>query len=232
MNKFSPKTNVSTKIRQAHRIISEEGPVWFLRRLYGYLIYHLSGKWHFVYFELPLEQEISSFQLKEPITVRIATPEDLASIKSELFPLLEGDLSNDKRYFDLMDQPATKCFLAERDGKLIHYSWVFLEALNSPLMNVPFNKSKLRSGDAYIGPIFTSPAVRGFIYLQVLSTILHYLKDNSGGERALLLVDGRRRSAVSFYKRLGFTEIVGAQPTGILPYLWQRLTRDSKVSRQ
>lgn len=231
MSKFYPKSNVSRKLGQIQRIISEEGPVSFLRRFYGYLIYHLSGKWRFVYFEWPLEQEISSFQLKDPITVTIATLEDLDRIKAEIFPLLVGDLSYDRRYFELISHPNIRCFLAERDNKLVHYSWVFLEAFNSPIMDVPFNKSKLKYGDAYIGPIFTSPAARGFIYLQVLSTILHYLKNNAGAQRVLILMDGRRRSAVSFYKRLGFTEIINAQPAGILSFLWQRLTRNSKVSR-
>lgn len=220
------------KFREAKRLLAAEGITSSLRAVQGYFVYHLVSKWHFVYLEFALEQPVLSFKGGEGITVRIASTEDLSRIKSEIFPLLDGDLSYDRRYFDLMGHPKVKCFLAERDGKLVHYSWVFLEALNSPIMDVPFNKSKLKSGDTYIGPIFTSPAVRGFIYLQVLSTVLHYLKENSGAKRALVLVDGRRRSAVSFYKRLGFTEIADAQPPGILSFFWQRLIPNSKGSRE
>ena len=129
------------------------------------------------------------------------------------------------RYFESIDQPKAKCFLAETAGKLVHYSWVFLDAFDSPIMNTPFKKSKLRSGDAYIGPVFTSPAVRGFIYLQVLPDILHYLKENSVARRVVLLVDGRNPAALSFYKRIGFKEIVDAQPNSLFSFLWQRLSR-------
>jgi ribosomal protein S18 acetylase RimI-like enzyme len=58
-----------------------------------------------------------------------------------------------------------------------------------------------------------------------LPDILGYLKENSGAKRALLLVDGRNPAAVSFYKRLGFKEIVNAQPKNIYSFLWRRLSR-------
>ena len=105
------------------------------------------------------------------------------------------------------------------------WSWVFTDTFNSPIMDTPFDKSKLRTGDSYIGPVFTSPAVRGFVYLHVLPAILSYLKESSGVKRALLLVDGRNSAAVSFYKRAGFKEIVGAQPKTIISSLWRGLGR-------
>lgn len=223
MGKFNIKGTFSARIKEATRIISHEGLTRFLQVIFAYIIYHLNSKWHFVYIEFPLQQPIFSFTVKEPLLVRIATPDDMDRIKSEIFPVLEGDLSYDKRYFRLLDQPDIKCFLAEKDGKLVHYSWVFMDASSSLLMDVPFDKRKLRQGDAFIGPVFTTPNARGLVYLHVLSVILHYLQSNEYARRALGFVDGRNPAAVSFFKRLGFTEIVDAQRRSMYSFLWHTL---------
>jgi ribosomal protein S18 acetylase RimI-like enzyme len=225
MNKVLIKSTFSQRISKAKRILAEEGLINFSQAILSNIAYHLSNKWRFVYFEISLEHEGFSFNGNETITVRIATLDDLGRIKAEIFPLLDAELSYDVRYFESLSQPTIKCFLAEAGGKLVHYSWVFTDAFSSPLMDTPFDKSKLTTADAYIGPIFTSPAARGFIYLHVLPDILGYLKENSGAKRALLLVDGRNPAAVSFYKRLGFKEIVNAQPKNIFSFLWRGLSR-------
>lgn len=217
------KSNLSNKVREAKRIISNEGIRPFLRAASRYVIYHLSIKWRFVYFEFMLKQQILSFELKEPMTVRIATSDDMDRIQSELFPVLYDDLAYDRRYFELIGQEDVKCFLAEFNSTFIHYSWVFLDVFKSPLMDIPFDKRKLRKDDALIGPVFTNPSVRGMlIYPYVLVTILRYLKENDYATRAIVFFQGRTAAAVSFYKRLGFREIVNAQPPSILSYLLQR----------
>jgi GNAT superfamily N-acetyltransferase len=215
---------VSNKFGEATRLLTEAGITSLLRAIQGYFVYHLVSKWHFVYLEFALEQPLLSLQGGEGITVRIASTDDLARIQSDIFPLLEGHLSYDKRYFRLLDQPNIKCFLAEKDNKVIHYGWLFMDAIDSPLMDVPFDKTKLQKGNAYIGPFFTSPNVRrGGISLHVHLMILHYLKDNTDVRRLLVLVQGKNPSAVSFYKRLGFKEIIDAQPKSVFSFLWRRL---------
>jgi ribosomal protein S18 acetylase RimI-like enzyme len=207
MSEFSVKSESSTKLKEAAQIIYKEGFVRFFNKTQDYLVYHLIDKWHFVYLEFSLEQRITSFQINPPMTVKVATFEDLDRIKSEIFPSLKGELNYEKRYFDFLGQEGIMCFLAEKDGKLVHFSWVFLDAFKSPMMDVPFDKSMLKKGDAYIGPIFTNRAARGLVYLQVLSKILLYLKENGYANRVVLFVEGRNSSAVSFYKRLGFREM-------------------------
>jgi GNAT superfamily N-acetyltransferase len=223
MGDFTIRSAFSEKLTEIRRLISQGGFITLLQLIFAYVVYHLSGKWHFIYFEFSFQQPIPSFILKESISVRIAAPNDMGQIRSEIFPLLQVSLSNDKRYFHSVGQPNIKCFLAEKDETLVHYSWVFMDVFNSLLMEVPFDKNKLRQGDAFIGPVFTSPSARGLVYLHVLSVILDYLQVNNYANRVLLFVDGRNAAAVSFYTRLGFKEIIDAQPTSIFSFCWRRL---------
>ena len=225
MSKIREKREVPEKLKRLMGIFSQGGFSSVFRTIVGYAAYHLSNKWRFVYFEYQLEQETFSFKGDKTITVRVATLDDLERIKAEIFPLLDAELAYDIRYFESLSLPKIKCFVAETGGKLVHYSWVFTDAFSSPLMDTPFDKSKLTTDDAYIGPIFTSPGARGFIYMHVLPDILSYLKENSRAKRALLLVDGRNPAAVSFNKRLGYKEIVNAQPKNIFAFLWRGLNR-------
>lgn len=219
------KGDLTAKVREAGRVLREKGLVGFYLAIREYLIYHLIGKWSFVYLEFMLDQPIVSFVVRDSISVRIATPEDQDRIESDIFPLLEGPLAYEKKYFRLLGDPDVRCFLAESDRKLVHYSWVFLDAFQSPIVEPPFDRSQLRAKDAYVGPIFTSPACRGFVYLQVLSEILRFLRNEVSCERALVLVQGKNPSAVSFYKRMGFKEISGGQPRNIFSYIEKRTKR-------
>lgn len=225
MNKFSIQSSVSKKLREIRRIIGESGVIGLPQAIYRHVQYHLISKWQFVYLEFPLDQEIFSFdKMKDPVVVRIAARRDLDKIEADVFPLLEGEFSYDRRYFQLIGQPRIKCFLAERHGRVVHYSWVFMDAFNSLLTHVPFDKTKLKEGDSFIGPVFTSPAFRGLlIYPYVLSTILHYLKSNNHAKRVIVFVQGSHPSAVDFYKRLGFREMIAAQPRSIFSVVADRL---------
>lgn len=213
---------LARKLKAGWKIIAEGGWIVFFRSVKDSIVYHLRSKWHFVYLEFSLEKTIFSFALKEPISVRVASREDYERIQSDIFPFLRGALAYDRKYLELLGEPKIKCFVAEKDGKLVHYSWVFEDVFDSPIIKVPFDHKKLKGGDAYIGPIFTNPDVRGFIYLQVCSTILHYLKENNCASRVIVLVEGGNPSAVTFYQRFGFREIANAQPAGIFSYLWER----------
>jgi ribosomal protein S18 acetylase RimI-like enzyme len=208
VRELSVKSSLAEKLRCAKAILADKGLINFCQAIYGYIVYHLSTKWHFVYYELPLEQKIFSLKTKEPITVKIATFEDLERIKADIFPDLVGGMESDKRYFKFIGHPGIQCFLAEREGKLIYYAWVFMDAFDSLIMEVPFDKTKLRAGDAFIGSVFTAPAVRGMsVHPCVLSTILDYLRANGCARRVLFFVDGKNTSAQAFYERLGFKEI-------------------------
>ena len=219
---LSIKRGFPEKLREAKRILAQKGLPGLCYALRSHLVYHLRSKWSFVYLEFPLDQKISSFRTKEAVTVRIATEGDLDKIRADIFPSLKGELGYEKIYFQLLNQPGVKCFLGECKNKFVHYSWVFLDAFQSPIVEVPFDRNQLRAKDAYVGPIFTSPEYRGFVYLEVLSAILRFLRDEASCERVLVLVQGENPSAVSFYKRMGFKEISDAQPRNIFSYIEKR----------
>ena len=228
MGELSVRNGFSRASGEIRRIAKEKGLDGLCRAIRNYILYHLRDKWRFVYFEFPLDKPLVSFQKKEAAKVKVATPEDIDRIESEIFPNLVADLEYDKRYFRLIGQQGVKCFLAEKNGKLIHYSWLFLNAFESPIMEVPFNKRQLRRGDVFIGPVFTDPTARGiWIYPYVLSCIVRYLQENDCGRRVLLFVDGKNEAARPFYKRLGFKEI-DVQPESSFGHVVTMLMNSSK----
>ena len=225
MSELSVKSSFSQRIKAARRILADEGLSNLCQAVFSNLAFHLSSKWRFVYFAYSLEEQTPSFKSEGPISVRIATSDDMERIESEIFPALAAEMQYEKRYFRLIGEPKIRCFLAEHDGKLVHYSWVFLDASRSLLAEVPFDQKKLTSEDAFIGPVFTNQSARGLVYFHVLSVILDYLKNNTSGKRAIVFFDGRNPAAVSFYKRLGFKEILNSQPKNIFSFLWRELSR-------
>lgn len=208
MGQFSSGPSLSQRFALIRRRLADEGLAGTVTLFTRFATNHLIDKWRFAYFEFLLSAKPPVFASQAGVAVQIATPADRPRIEAELFPTLAGDLAYDRRYFEALGQDDdVKCFLAESGGKIIHYSWVFLDATNSPLLRVPFNRAALRAGDAYIGPVFTSPSARGLVYLQVLSEILRFLHEGGRVQRLLLMVDGRRPAAVAFYRRLGFRQI-------------------------
>ena len=207
------------KICKAARLLLQGGPAGLGRKLREHYNYHVDSKWHFVYLQFPLSNEFSRIPASSAVSVRIAQPADMPKITDELFPVMTGEQTEETKYFDLVGHPDVRCFMAEKEGRLVHYSWVFLDAGSSPLMDTPFDGRLVCSGDAYIGPIFTAPEARGFIYPQVLSNIVRFLKEDPAVRRIVVLVQGKNPAAVSFYKRIGFFEIPDAQRRP----LWSRL---------
>lgn len=199
------------KAVKAGRLLVQHGPAGLLRKLREHFAYHLDSKWHFVYLHFELDKEFSRIPESSALAVRVAEAADCARIEAELYPEMRGEQAEETKYFGLVGDPGVRCFIGDRDGRLVHYSWVFLDAGASPIVDTPFNRQHLQPGDVYIGPIFTVPGARGFIYPQVLATIVRYLKSQPGARRIVVLVQGKNPAAVSFYKRLGFIEIVDAQ---------------------
>lgn len=204
------------------RLLLEQGPTAFKDRIRQSLTYHLDNKWHFVYLQFELRDHFTGIPMSDSLAIRIAGMEDIEQIRVQLFPEMKGEQVHEKKYFDRLNRRDVRCFIAERDGKLVHYSWVFLDAGASPLAAVPFDRRKLRPGDVYIGPVFTAPGARGFIYPQVLAEIIRHLKSDPSAARLLLLVYGRNPPAVSFYKRLGFLEIDNPEPRRVWSALRKR----------
>jgi ribosomal protein S18 acetylase RimI-like enzyme len=201
------RTNLMQKATAGVRTLFQQGPAGLARKIREYSAYHLDAKWSFVYLAYDLSQPFMRMPMDPAVTVRTATTADRPRIDAELFPIMVGEQEYEKRYFGLLGDPGVLCYLAERDGLLNHYSWVFLDAAASPIVDTPFDATLLRPGDVYIGPVFTSPAARGFIYPQVLATIVRDLTTTPAAKRIVVLVQGRNAAAVSYYKRLRFIEL-------------------------
>ena len=192
-------------VKKVVKKLSDEGPAGLARAARTFATYHFRDKWQFVYLHFSLSDPIYSLT-DSSLVVRRATIADRDTIETDIFPYLTGAESGDREYFDYLGATDPQCFLAESEGELVHYSWVFADAFRSPMTRVPIKQSQLQEGDGYIGPVFTRPVARGMVYLHVLPEILHYLK-NINLKRVWVLVDGRNPSAASFYKRIGFTQL-------------------------
>lgn len=188
-----------------------------LRGIGRHFKYHLKDKWRFVYLEFTFDRPIQPLT-DSSLLIRRIGPSDLEQVRRDLLPHLTGEQSYDTRYFETMGEKGSTCFVVEREGRLIHYSWVFTDIFRSPITKVPFDLSKLRSNDSYIGPVFTVPGSRGMTYLYVLPVILEHLVE-IGVKRALVLVDQNNAAAKSFYLKFGFKLITDTQTIGAVSFV-------------
>lgn len=190
-----------------------------LRTLLDYVAYHARDKWEFTYIEFPLDARLTEFPRPEGLEVHIATREDAARLEAEVLGHREGSEANERRYLPRIGTSDLCCFVGERDGRIVHYSWVFLNAATSPLFEVPFDRAHIEAGDVYVGPVFTDSTARGFIYPYVLAQIVAHLRSLGTPRRVIVLVRGGRDSAVNFYRKIGFTVMRGV--TRPRPWLWR-----------
>jgi len=203
------KSEISTFLKMS----TENGISWAFFSITAYFRHHLIEKWKFVYFELDLG--LTSFSLPESdssLKIREATLKDIEKIKLDLYPHMSEKQDYDKRYIEQIGTNKCTCFIAEFDKKLIHYFMVFESAINSPLMQSPFDKNKLFKCDAYIGNAFTVKGTRGHsVTTYVLLKIIKYLQKDKNISRAILLVHKDTPGAVGFFSRLGFKVIKNAE---------------------
>lgn len=180
-----------------------------LKSLLAYATYHARDKWEFSYIEFPLDGRLAEFPRPEGLDVRVATRADATRLEHEVLGHREGSDAVERRYLPRIGTDDVWCVIGERQGQIVHYSWVFLDATTSPLFEVPFDRAHARPGDVYIGPVFTDSTARGFIYPYVLAKIVTDLRARSGTKRIIVLVRGGRDSAVNFYRKIGFTVMTG-----------------------
>ena len=179
-----------------------------------YIRYNLVDKWRFIYFEIDLTIPPFSLPKKdESIFIRRAETKDYTKIKNDLYPYMEHKQEFDKKYLDQISETGINCFIAEVDNKIIHYFMVFNSAIESPLVQTPFDKKMLTQDDAYLGNAFTIPSARGrWITPHVILNIIKYLQNETNATRALLLVHEHTPGAIGFFNRLGFRAIENAYP--------------------
>jgi len=208
------KKNIFAKV---YHLLVNAGLSGFLYQLKDYVYYNIIDKWKFVYFELNLNKLPYSLPDKqESLVVRRVNNSDISKIQKELYPYMGKKQEYDKRYIENIDEYRYECFIAEVEGKVVHYFMVFSNAKESPLIDTPFKKEKIKENDIYLGNTFTIPSARGmWIVPHVMLDIILYYQKNSNATRALLLVHEDTPGAVGFFKRLGFNVINNASPKNI-----------------
>lgn len=179
-----------------------------MKGLFASLRYKILDQWRFRYFYLFLDRS-EDLRLSDNPAIRIfkLSSSNLDQVRSDLFHAM-GDNSKDRSIFEVYhSHQDVECWLAERDRKIVHYCWVFYNVYMSPIATTPFRKSLLRSDDIFIGPVFTSPQARGFIFLVTLCKILNELKGVCRYRRVLVFAYSKNIGAFSFYRRMGFMPI-------------------------
>ena len=191
------------------RVLFSKGISGVKKLIKSYCLYQLKEKWEFVYFEMKVEKTPYKLpSIDKSIIFRIAVKTDLPKIKNDIYPFLTEKQENDKRYIEAIGLSNVKCFLAEKNNKLIHYSLLFENAINSPLIQTPIIKRKINLTDAYLGSVFTIPDYRGlWIVPQAILCIFSYLHKKTNIKRILAIVHKDTPGAEIFYKRLGFNEM-------------------------
>jgi len=215
MNKQSITTSVfKDKLKHLSTEFQNNGIFGTISILSEYIRYNLTEKWRFIFFEIDLTTSPFSLPKKdESMLIRRAETKDYIRIKNDLYPYMGHKQEFDKKYFDQISESGINCFIVEVDNKLIHYFMVFDSAIESPLVQTPFDKKLLSQDDAYLGNAFTIPSARGkWVTPQVVLTIIKYLQNETNATRALLLVHEDTPGAVGFFNRLGFKIIENSYP--------------------
>ena len=150
------------KLNHLSQEFKDNGISGTVSTLSKYIRYNLIEKWRFIFFEIDLT--ISPFSLPkkdDSILIRRAETKDYIKIKNDLYPHMGHKQEFDKRYLEQISKTGINCFIAEVDNKVIHYFMVFDSAIESPLVQTPFDKQMITQNDAYLGNAFTIPSARG-----------------------------------------------------------------------
>lgn len=178
-------------------------------KVFRYLRHHLIEKWKFIYFEIDIQNYSSKFPIDKKLKILNAKNHHLDKIREDLYPYFTHKQEFDTRYINNIGEDGINCFLAEKNGKFIHYFMVFSDAKKSPLINTPFKKNSITNEDVYLGNAYTVPHERGALVLpSTLDAIMRHLKENfKEKRRVILLVHQDTLGAEKFFSILGFRKI-------------------------
>ena len=111
--------------------------------------------------ERDLSEPIEVKPLRKPMEVRTLRPEDLPSIRANLFPYLVGHLRFDRRIFEELEEGVGRpehIVVALLDGRVVHYQ-IFVRAKK-------YAGIRLAPDEAYWVASFTHPDARGLNLMQ------------------------------------------------------------------
>lgn len=191
------------------RILMREGFLELIKKLFDFFKYNLIDKYKFIYLGINiLDFSFRFSEITSTFNIRIATKGDIIKIENDIYPFTGKREEYDKRFISKIGEENIIVVLMEKNNKIIHYSLVFKNAIDSPLIKTPLKKHHFNKESAYLGSVFTVPNQRGaFILPSVLGFIIKYLTENSKINRLILLVHPKTTGASKFYQALGFKKI-------------------------
>ncbi len=190
--------------------ILKQGNITLLyKKVKEYIVYNLFEKWQFVYFESDLNSNYKFPKtFSENVKILIANKDDIEKIKQDIFPYMPELATSDKREILGIGKDNMVCFLAEKDNKFVHYTLIYTNIFNSPLMRTPFDRSLITPQHAYLSSAYTIDSERGgWIHLQALCYILEYLKTETLLKKTINLVHPNVLGSINYFNRLGFKQI-------------------------
>lgn len=202
-------------------IFKSGGITLLLKKLKEYTIYNFVDKWQFVYFEADLNTAYKFPKNFDPeVKIIIANEMDIQKIEEDIFPYMPDIATSDKREILEIGKDGMICFLAKKNSKYIHYTLIYPNAFNSPLMDTPFDQLLLTSDHAYLSSAFTIDSERGsWVHLHALSYILGYLRRETSLKKTINLVHPNVLGSINYFNRLGFRQIKGPISPVYLKYL-------------
>lgn len=148
-------------IEKALRAWRESGLIGLSRRAFQGIAWRVREQWNLrtgvmTIVERDLTEPVEAVPLRRPMEVRKLRPEDLPSIRENLFPHLVGHLHFDRRIFEELEAGVPRpehIVVALLDGRVVHYQ-IFVQAKK-------YAGIKLAPDEAYWVATFTHPDARG-----------------------------------------------------------------------
>ena len=190
-------------------IFKKKGFLELLKKISEYIYYNLKSKKEFTFFYIDFKNIPDWLNKSDTdLTIKIAEEKDIQKILADLTPFLTHTESNDVAFIKKIGMNNFKCFIVELGGSVVHYSLLFENALESPLIKTVLDKNLISIDDAYLGTVFTIPSARGlWIVPEVLSFIILHLKNRENIRRLYAIVHKDTSGAVAYYERLRFKKI-------------------------
>jgi len=214
--------NLMVKFFAVISIFKKGNFLLFYRKIKEYVFYNFIEKWQFVYFESDLSCNYKfPKSFSKDTKIILASKDDVEKIQHDIFPYMSELAISDKREILEIGKKDMLCFLAERGNKFVHYTLIYTNIFNSPLMQTPFDQSSLSSQHVYLSSAYTVDSERGsWIHLQALSYILEYLKTKTVFKKTINLVHPSVIGSINYFNRLGFKIISGPRPPVYVRFLF------------
>lgn len=189
------------RLRKLALLWREEGVVGVGKAIGKYFHWRVKGRKSYILVERFLDKPVEIFPSAIPVTVRPLRREDIEQIKANFFPLMQGGFENDRHYFALWEicpLPNHQCFVAESQGRILHYSWVVTDVAR-------YGDVAIGKGVAQFTAAFTLPEARGSgLFTHVQTYLLRELQ-LQGFRKALARPHKDNTASIRSNEKAGFS---------------------------